>query len=66
MPSYKWISGNTLYIKTASTMLSSSYYTVYVPNGAVKDAAGNNGIGYYFRFKTAYARAAQSVVRVTR
>ena len=48
----KWISGNTLYIKTTSRRLSYSYYTVYIPYGATKDYVGNNNPGYYFRFKT--------------
>lgn len=48
----KWISGNTLYIKTIYKRTSYSYYRVYIPSGAVKDYAGNNNQGYYFKFKT--------------
>lgn len=48
----KKISGNMLYIKTTYKRSSYSYYTVYVPKAAVKDYAGNNFAGYYFRFKT--------------
>jgi autotransporter family porin len=49
----KWISGNTLYIKTNSKRLSYSYYTVYIPSSAVKDNAGNNlAKSYTFKFKT--------------
>ena len=49
----KWISGNTLYIKTTYKRLSYSYYTVYIPYAAVKDYAGNQfRTGYSFKFKT--------------
>jgi hypothetical protein len=49
----KWISGNTLYIKTIYRRTSYSYYTVYIPPSAIKDNAGNNlASGYTFRFKT--------------
>ena len=48
----KWISGNTLYIKTKYRRSSYSYYSVYVPYGGTKDYAGNHNAGYYFRFKT--------------
>ena len=49
----KWISGNTLFIKTSSKRSSYSYYAVYVPYAAITDYAGNNfGLTYAFRFKT--------------
>ena len=48
----KWISGNTLYIKTKYRRLRYSYYTVYIPAAAIKDYAGNLNRGYYFKFKT--------------
>ncbi len=48
----KWISGNTLYIKTKYKRLRYSYYTVYIPAAAIKDYAGNLNRGYYFKFKT--------------
>lgn len=48
----KWISGNTLYIKTNSRRYAYYWYQVYIPAGAVKDSAGNNGAGYRFNFKT--------------
>jgi outer membrane protein assembly factor BamB len=49
----KWISGNTLYIKTTYKRLSYSYYRVYIPYAALKDYAGNQfRTGYSFRFKT--------------
>lgn len=49
----KWISGNTLYIKTVYRRTRYSYYKVYIPPSAIKDNAGNNlASGYTFRFKT--------------
>ena len=49
----KWISGNTLYIKTTYKRSSYSYYRVYIPYAAVKDYAGNQfRTGYSFKFKT--------------
>lgn len=49
----KWISGNTLYIKTSSKRSSNSYYTVYIPSSAINDLA-DNGLapGYVIKFKT--------------
>ncbi|MDI6724368.1 MAG: chitobiase/beta-hexosaminidase C-terminal domain-containing protein [Methanobacterium sp.] len=48
----KWVSGNTLYIKTYKRTRY-SYYTVYIPASAVKDNAGNNlATSYVFKFKT--------------
>lgn len=38
----KTISGNTLTIKQTTTRLYNTLYQVYIPAGAVKDAAGNN------------------------
>ena len=49
----KWVSKNTLYIKTNSKRSSYSYYSVYVPASAVKDSVGNNlVVKYAFKFKT--------------
>ena len=49
----KWISGNTLYIKTSSKRSSNSYYTVYIPSSAISDLAGNGlSTGYVIKFKT--------------
>ena len=49
----KWISGNTLYIKTSSKRSSNSYYTVYIPSSAISDLAGNGlATGYVIKFKT--------------
>ncbi len=49
----KWISGNTIYIKTIYKRSSYSYYKVYVPYKSVKDYAGNNlRTTYSFKFKT--------------
>lgn len=48
----KWIAGNKLVIKT-SKRTKNSYYTVYIPKSAIKDAAYNNfAKGYVFKFKT--------------
>lgn len=49
----KWISGNTIFIKTKSKRARNSYYTVYIPVSAVKDNADNNlAAAYAFGFKT--------------
>jgi len=48
----KWISGNTLYIKTTYKRTRYSYYSIYIPSGAIKDYAGNNMGAYGFKFKT--------------
>lgn len=50
----KTISGNTLTIKMTSSRLSKNTYQVYIPAGAVGDAAGNSlAAPYTFQFKTA-------------
>ncbi|MBI4814316.1 MAG: Ig-like domain-containing protein [Methanobacterium sp.] len=49
----KWISGNTLFLKTSSKRSSNSYYTVYIPSSAISDLAGNGLTpGYVIKFKT--------------
>ncbi|MCE5213663.1 MAG: Ig-like domain-containing protein [Methanobacterium sp.] len=49
----KTISGNTLTLKMTSSRLSKNTYKVYLPAGAVTDAAGNSLTDYYtFQFKT--------------
>ncbi|MGF7117269.1 S8 family serine peptidase [Methanobacterium oryzae] len=48
----KWVSGNTLYLKMTYRRYAYTWYKVYIPGGAVKDSAGNNGVGYSFTFKT--------------
>lgn len=49
----KWISGNTLYLKTSTKRSSNSYYTVYIPSSAISDLAGNGLTpGYVIKFKT--------------
>lgn len=49
----KWISGNTLYIKTSSRRYAYYWYQVYIPAGAVKDYANHNlSTRYTFKFKT--------------
>ena len=49
----KTISGNKLTIKPSSSMSSATTYTVTVPAGAVKDAAGNpNAALFTYTFKT--------------
>lgn len=48
----KWVSGNTLYLKMTYRRYAYTWYKVYIPSGAVKDSAGNNGLGYSFTFKT--------------
>jgi methionine-rich copper-binding protein CopC len=50
----KTISGKTLTIKMTSSRISKNNYLVYLPAGAVKDAAGNLlKATYSFKFKTA-------------
>ncbi|MCZ3371214.1 MULTISPECIES: Ig-like domain-containing protein [Methanobacterium] len=49
----KWISGNTLYIKTSSRRYAYYWYQVYIPAAAVKDYTNHNlSTGYTFKFKT--------------
>ena len=49
----KSISGNTLTIKQTYSRLSKNRYQVYIPAGAVKDAAGNNlATVYTYTFTT--------------
>ncbi|MGF7117584.1 chitobiase/beta-hexosaminidase C-terminal domain-containing protein [Methanobacterium oryzae] len=49
----KWISGNTLYLKTTSSRAAYTWYQVYIPGYSVKDSAGNNlAKGYWFKFQT--------------
>jgi len=49
----KWISGNTLYIKTNSRRYAYYWYQVYIPAAAVKDYANRNlATRYTFKFKT--------------
>ncbi len=49
----KIISGNVLTLQQSLNRLSGNYYQVYIPAGAVKDAAGNNLKSVYtFTFKT--------------
>jgi len=47
-----WISGDKIYIKTKKR-LSNKYYAVYIPEGSVKDYAGNNlAKKYTYHFRT--------------
>ena len=49
----KSISGNTLNIKSTTTLLANTWYQVTIPRAAIKDYAGNNLIATYaFKFKT--------------
>jgi hypothetical protein len=49
----KSISGKTLTIKMVSGRLSKNTYQIYLPAGAVKDAAGNSlASAYTLKFKT--------------
>jgi len=49
----KWISGDTLYIKTSLKRYSYNWYQVYIPAYAVKDYAGHKlAARYTFKFKT--------------
>lgn len=48
----KYIKGNKLYIKTKKR-LSNTYYSVYIPKAAIKDASGNKlAKTNYYKFKT--------------
>lgn len=50
----KTINGSSLTIVQASSRLSKNTYQVYIPAGAVKDAAGNNlATAYTYNFQTA-------------
>ncbi|MGF7119222.1 chitobiase/beta-hexosaminidase C-terminal domain-containing protein [Methanobacterium oryzae] len=54
VPISKWISGNTLYLKTTSSRAAYTWYQAYIPGYSVKDYAGNNlAVGYWFKFRTA-------------
>ena len=47
------ISGNHIYISTNSKKAALTWYQVYIPASAIKDAAGNNlAKAYTFKFKT--------------
>ncbi|WP_424354491.1 chitobiase/beta-hexosaminidase C-terminal domain-containing protein [Methanobacterium sp. MBAC-LM] len=49
----KSISGNTLTLKMNLRRYGYTWYQVYIPASAIKDAAGNNlAKGYVFKFKT--------------
>ncbi len=49
----KWISGNTLYIKTSSRRYAYNWYQVYIPAYAVKDYKSHKlATRYTFKFKT--------------
>ncbi|MEN6554225.1 MAG: chitobiase/beta-hexosaminidase C-terminal domain-containing protein, partial [Methanobacterium sp.] len=45
------IKNNVLYLKTGKRS-ANTWYQIYIPASAIKDAAGNNGIGYTWKFKT--------------
>lgn len=48
-----WISGNHIYISTNSKKASLTWYQVYIPGSAIKDAASNNlAESYTWKFKT--------------
>ncbi len=47
----KVIKNNVLYLKTGKRS-SYTWYQIYVPAAAIKDAAGNNSSGYTWKFKT--------------
>lgn len=47
----KLIKNNVLYLKTGKRS-ANTWYQIYIPAAAIKDAAGNNGIGYTWKFKT--------------
>ncbi|WP_424354814.1 chitobiase/beta-hexosaminidase C-terminal domain-containing protein [Methanobacterium sp. MBAC-LM] len=47
----KVIKNNVLYLKTGKRS-AYTWYQIYIPAAAIKDAAGNNGIGYTWKFKT--------------
>lgn len=46
------ISGNVLTLKMTKSRLSHDTYQVYIPTGAIKDAAGNKNSKYTIKFKT--------------
>lgn len=48
----KNISGNVLTLKMTKSRLSQDTYQVYIPTGAIKDAAGNKNSKYTLKFKT--------------
>ena len=47
----KIIKNNVLYLKTGKRS-AYTWYQIYIPAAAIKDAAGNKGIGYTWKFKT--------------
>ncbi|WP_176720333.1 chitobiase/beta-hexosaminidase C-terminal domain-containing protein, partial [Methanobacterium sp. A39] len=47
----KVIKNNVLYFKTGKRS-AYTWYQIYIPASAIKDAAGNNGISYTWKFKT--------------
>lgn len=47
----KAIKNNVLYLKTGKRS-AYTWYQIYIPAAAIKDAAGNNGAGYTWKFKT--------------
>ena len=47
----KLIKNNVLYLKTGKRS-AYTWYQIYIPASAIKDVAGNNGIGYTWKFKT--------------
>ncbi|MEN6553646.1 MAG: chitobiase/beta-hexosaminidase C-terminal domain-containing protein, partial [Methanobacterium sp.] len=47
----KVIKNNVLYLKTGKRS-AYTWYQIYIPAAAIKDAAGNNGTGYTWKFKT--------------
>jgi len=47
----KLIKNNVLYLKTGKRS-ANTWYQIYIPASAIKDVAGNNGIGYTWKFKT--------------
>ncbi|MCZ3365336.1 MULTISPECIES: PKD domain-containing protein [Methanobacterium] len=47
----KVIKNNVLYLKTGKRS-ANTWYQIYIPAAAIKDAAGNNGIRYTWKFKT--------------
>ncbi|UTB31794.1 MAG: Ig-like domain-containing protein [Methanobacterium sp. ERen5] len=48
----KSVSGNKLTLKMARSRLSLNNYQIYIPKGALKDAAGNKNSKYIVTFKT--------------
>lgn len=47
----KMIKNKVLYLKTGKRS-ANTWYQIYIPASAVKDAAGNNAAGYTWKFKT--------------